>query len=51
MIDDKRHRILTAAHPSPLSQGKFFGSRPFSAINNTLEELGEKPINWQLPDV
>jgi uracil-DNA glycosylase len=51
MIDGKRHRTLTAAHPSPLSAAKFFGSRPFSAVNNALEELGERPIDWQLPDV
>jgi uracil-DNA glycosylase len=51
MIDGKRHRVLMAAHPSPLSAGKFFGSRPFSAINGALQELGEKPLDWQLPDV
>ena len=50
-IDSERHRILTAAHPSPLSVKKFFGGKPFSAINEALEELGETPIDWQLPDV
>jgi uracil-DNA glycosylase len=45
------HRVVTAAHPSPLSAKKFLGSRPFSAINRALEELGEAPIDWQLPDV
>ena len=31
LIDEQRHRILTAAHPSPLSASRgFFGSRPFS---------------------
>jgi uracil-DNA glycosylase len=51
LIDAERHRIVTAAHPSPLSAKKFFGSKPFSAINNALEELGEAPIDWQLPDL
>jgi uracil-DNA glycosylase len=50
-IDTGRHRVLTAAHPSPLSAAKFFGSKPFSAVNNALKEFGEKPINWQLPDL
>jgi uracil-DNA glycosylase len=50
LIDQTRHRILTAAHPSPLSAKKFFGSRPFSAINRELESLGKPPIRWQLPN-
>jgi uracil-DNA glycosylase len=51
LIDAPPHRIVTAAHPSPLSAKKFLGSRPFSAINQSLEELGEGPIVWQLPEV
>lgn len=51
LINGDRHRILTVAHPSPLSAKKFLGSRPFSAINNALEELGKKPIDWQIPDL
>lgn len=49
-IDPQRHLILEAPHPSPLSahQG-FFGSRPFSQINEGLETLGLKGINWELP--
>jgi uracil-DNA glycosylase len=50
-IDTQRHRLVTAAHPSPLSSKKFFGSKCFSAVNKALEELGETPINWQLPDL
>ncbi|HBI42619.1 MAG TPA: uracil-DNA glycosylase, partial [Planctomycetales bacterium] len=42
--------VLTAAHPSPLSASKFFGSKPFSAANRALEERGKEPINWQIPD-
>jgi uracil-DNA glycosylase len=49
LIDARRHSVLTAAHPSPLSAKKFFGSRPFSAINQALERLGKLPIDWELP--
>jgi uracil-DNA glycosylase len=51
LIDGKKHRILKAAHPSPLSAAKFMGSKPFSAINKALKELGKEPIDWQLPDL
>lgn len=50
LIDGSRHKILKTAHPSPLSAKKFLGSKPFSAINQALEEIGEKPIDWQLPN-
>ncbi len=49
LIDQKRHRVLMAAHPSPLSAKKFFGSKPFSGANAALKELGKAPIDWQLP--
>lgn len=51
LIDTQRHRVVTAAHPSPLSYKKFLGSKCFSAVNRALEELGETPIDWQLPDL
>jgi uracil-DNA glycosylase len=51
LIDTDRHVIVKAAHPSPLSAGKFFGSRPFSAINRALREAGKPEIDWQLPDL
>ena len=39
--------ILTAPHPSPLSAYRgFFGSRPFSRINEFLTANGEAPIRW-----
>ena len=42
--------VLESAHPSPLSASRgFFGSRPFSAANKAFLELGQEPINWQLP--
>lgn len=44
------HLVLSAAHPSPLSAYRgFFGSRPFSRINQWLIEQGEQPINWADP--
>jgi uracil-DNA glycosylase len=51
LIDTPPHRIVTAAHPSPLSAKMFLGSKPFSAINHALEELGEGSIDWQLQDL
>jgi len=45
-----RHPIIAAAHPSPLSAKKFFGSKPFSAVNKALERLGQELIDWQIPD-
>lgn len=50
LIDAKRHTILMSAHPSPLSaKNGFFGSKPFSKINEALEEAGREPIRWELP--
>ena len=41
------HRVLTSAHPSPLSAYRgFFGSRPFSASNAWLTAHGADPIAW-----
>lgn len=50
LIDANRNPVVTGAHPSPLSAKKFFGTKPFSAINRALEGLGEGPIDWCLPD-
>ena len=44
------HLILLSAHPSPLSAYRgFFGSRPFSKVNQWLIEQGQEPINWADP--
>ena len=52
MITNSRHFIVESAHPSPLSaSGGFFGSRPFSRVNNFLESVGETPIDWQIPNI
>ena len=49
LIDAKRHRILKAPHPSPLSAHRgFLGCGHFSSTNQYLEETGQTPINWQL---
>ncbi|WP_027119907.1 uracil-DNA glycosylase [[Mycoplasma] testudinis] len=37
---------ISCAHPSPLSSYRFFGSRPFSQINELLSKLKRKQINW-----
>lgn len=52
LIDETKHVVLTAVHPSPLSAYRgFFGSKPFSKTNEALIKFGENPINWQLPEL
>lgn len=42
--------IVASAHPSPLSaRSGFFGSRPFSRVNELLVAQGAEPVDWQLP--
>ncbi|MBQ7709743.1 MAG: uracil-DNA glycosylase [Bacteroidales bacterium] len=48
LIDTSRHHVLTAAHPSPLAGGAFFGCRHFSQTNQILVSEGKTPINWQI---
>jgi len=49
LIDSKKHLILKAPHPSPLSSYRgFFGSKPFSKSNDYLTCKGIKPIDWCL---
>lgn len=44
-----KHAIIKSPHPSPLSASSgFFGSRPFSQINQLLNKLGKPEINWQM---
>jgi len=46
-IDRRRHLVLTAPHPSPLSAHRgFFGCRHFSKANAWLEKQGRTPIRW-----
>ena len=52
MITNPRHLIVESAHPSPLSaSGGFFGSRPFSRVNDFLQSTGQSPIDWQIPNI
>ncbi|WP_110240812.1 uracil-DNA glycosylase [Nocardioides gilvus] len=40
---------VESAHPSPLSASRgFFGSRPFSRVNQLLVEQGAEPVDWRL---
>jgi len=51
MIDTRRHCVLRAPHPSPLSAHRgFFGCGHFAAANRYLEERGAAPIDWRLPE-
>jgi uracil-DNA glycosylase len=41
---------VESPHPSPLSASRgFFGSRPFSRVNQLLVDQGGTPVDWQLP--
>ena len=51
MIDTTKHIIIQSFHPSPLSASRgFFGSKPFSKVNEALISLGKQPIDWQIPE-
>lgn len=50
LIDQKKHYVLTAAHPSPFSAYHgFFGSKHFSKANQLLTQNNQVPIDWNLP--
>ena len=52
MLHNPKHLILEAPHPSPLSAYRgFFGSRPFSKVNQYLEQNGLEPIDWQIENI
>ncbi len=50
LIDDARHAVLQANHPSPLSARRppmpFLGCGHFSAVNRWLVEQGQPPVRW-----
>ena|ERR1700687_1414377 len=49
LIDNPIHLVIESVHPSPLSARKgFFGSKPFSQINDFLSKRDLKPINWRI---
>ena len=48
LITNPSHVILKAPHPSPLSAYRgFFGSKPFSKVNEILIQQGQTPIRWK----
>ncbi len=49
LVDRSRHTVIESPHPSPFSANNgFFGSRPFSAVNDALLAHGRTPIDWSL---
>lgn len=52
MLDNPKHLILKAPHPSPLSAYKgFFGCNHFSKANDFLSKNGLEPIDWQIENI
>lgn len=52
LITAPQHKILTAAHPSPLSAyNGFFGCNHFNQINEYLKEMGKVPIDFQVENL
>jgi uracil-DNA glycosylase len=50
-INTNKHLVLKSVHPSPLSVYRgFFGSKPFSKINDFLIKTHQEPIEWTLPE-
>jgi uracil-DNA glycosylase len=47
-IDEIKHHVLEAPHPSPLAGGGFSGCSHFSHTNNILQKTGQTPINWKI---
>jgi uracil-DNA glycosylase len=51
-VDATKHCVIKSAHPSPLSaHNGFFGSRPFSLVNEFLLSKGIQAIEWKLSDL
>jgi len=48
LINQSKHHIFMAAHPSPFSADKFFGCKHFSKANEKLLAAGLEPIDWAL---
>ena len=52
MLNNPKHLVLTAPHPSPLSAYRgFFGCRHFGRANEFLKSNGLKEIDWQIEDI
>ena len=48
LIDQLKHHVLTAAHPSPLARTGFIGCKHFSKTNTLLTSMGRSPVNWSI---
>ncbi|MEP7144476.1 MAG: uracil-DNA glycosylase [Ferruginibacter sp.] len=48
LIDETKHFLLKAAHPSPFSVDKFYGCKHFSKTNELLNRQGLPPVDWKL---
>ena len=52
LITNPNHHIIESVHPSPLSARRgFFGSKPYSKINTILANMGEREIDWEIPNL
>ncbi len=52
MLNNPKHLILEAPHPSPLSAYRgFFGCKHFSKCNDFLQKNGVAPIDWQIENI
>ena len=51
LVKNPIHLVLTAAHPSPLAGGRYFGSKHFSKANDFLQKNKRKTIDWQIPNI
>ncbi|GAB6495563.1 uracil-DNA glycosylase [Bacillus sp. UMTAT18] len=52
LITNTKHHIIESVHPSPLSARRgFFGSKPYSKINTILANMGEREIDWEIPNL
>jgi uracil-DNA glycosylase len=52
MLNNPKHLVLTAPHPSPLSAYRgFFGCKHFSQANEFLVKNGIEPIDWQIENI
>ena len=50
LIDENKHLILKAAHPSPLARGAFSGCKHFSKADKYLISHSISPIDWNLTE-
>ncbi|HDR3887687.1 TPA: uracil-DNA glycosylase [Bacillus cereus] len=52
LITNTNHHIIESVHPSPLSARRgFFGSKPYSKVNEILSNMDEKEIDWQISNI